>query len=293
MESTCSGRLSHVSSQPAMLPTSHSILGRDKRLPLDTWNQSGLQENVFGKSMFYVWFIQKSSSTNSIWRRAKKPGSSPWSLKDEDYSRKWRQIKSRNTSNADICNKAVDNVSNNTGGITVELHCRSAETANIGIAIRQTPKSTNVCSMSIARLGSGTAESHGEPRRQHLHLQLRNGQLHNGKRVGARGNLHYLRNGGDSGLLEGISENRREVWTGPHSQYTSVQYSLFTSAERTSRGWLKGQHGSSHPDCISFLCAWKESVIWWCTGLTLCCSLHLTFTTSTSSSSITLPCSAT
>ena len=35
---------------------------------------------------------------------------------------------------------------------------------------------------------------------------------------------------------------RRREWA--HSQYTSVQYSLFTSAERTSRAWLKGQHGS-------------------------------------------------
>ena len=37
---------------------------------------------------------------------------------------------------------------------------------------------------------------------------------------------------------------RRREWA--HSQYTSVQYSLFTSAERTSRAWLKGQHGSSN-----------------------------------------------
>ena len=35
---------------------------------------------------------------------------------------------------------------------------------------------------------------------------------------------------------------RSREWA--HSQYTSVQYSLFTSAERTSRAWLKGQHGS-------------------------------------------------
>ena len=34
-----------------------------------------------------------------------------------------------------------------------------------------------------------------------------------------------------------------------HSQCTSVQYSLFTSAERTSRAWLKSQHGSSNTDC--------------------------------------------
>ena len=48
VESNFCGRLSHVSSQPAMIPSSRSMLSRDKRLPLDAWNQSGLQENVFG-----------------------------------------------------------------------------------------------------------------------------------------------------------------------------------------------------------------------------------------------------
>ena len=48
VESNCSGRLSHVSSQLVMIPSSRSLLSRDKRLPLDIWNQSGLQENVFG-----------------------------------------------------------------------------------------------------------------------------------------------------------------------------------------------------------------------------------------------------
>ena len=48
VESNFCGRLSHVSSQPVMIPSSRSLPGRDKRLPLDTWNQSGLQENVFG-----------------------------------------------------------------------------------------------------------------------------------------------------------------------------------------------------------------------------------------------------
>ena len=47
LESNCGGRLSHVSSQPVVIPSSRSLLSRDKRLPLDTWNQSGLQENVF------------------------------------------------------------------------------------------------------------------------------------------------------------------------------------------------------------------------------------------------------
>ena len=48
VESNYSGRLSYVSSQPAMIPSSRSMLSRDKRLPLDAWNTSGLQENVFG-----------------------------------------------------------------------------------------------------------------------------------------------------------------------------------------------------------------------------------------------------
>ena len=44
VESNYSGRLSYVSSQHAMIPSSRSMLSRDKRLPLDTWNTSGLQE---------------------------------------------------------------------------------------------------------------------------------------------------------------------------------------------------------------------------------------------------------
>ena len=48
VESYFGGRLSHVSSQLATIPSSLSMLRRDKRLPFDTWNTSGLQENVFG-----------------------------------------------------------------------------------------------------------------------------------------------------------------------------------------------------------------------------------------------------
>ena len=36
VESNSSGRLSHVSSQPVMIPSSRSLLSRDKRLPPDT-----------------------------------------------------------------------------------------------------------------------------------------------------------------------------------------------------------------------------------------------------------------
>ena len=53
-----------------------------------------------------------------------------------------------------------------------------------------------------------------------------------------------------------------------HSQYTSVQYSLFTSG-----GTNTTRFAQVITDCISSLCAWKESVIWCCTCLPLCCSL--------------------
>ena len=52
VESNHSGRLSYGGSQPAAIPSSRSMLSRDKRLPLDIWNTSGLQENVFGNQFF-------------------------------------------------------------------------------------------------------------------------------------------------------------------------------------------------------------------------------------------------
>ena len=48
VESNHSGRLSYEPSQPAAIPSSRSVLSRDKRLSFDTWITSGLQEFVFG-----------------------------------------------------------------------------------------------------------------------------------------------------------------------------------------------------------------------------------------------------
>ena len=89
--------------------------------------------------------------------------------------------------------------------------------------------------MSIGKQDVGSTESHGQTRRQHLHLQL-----HNGKRVGAHGNSHHLRNGGDFGFLERIPENRRaSVDSTLINVAHTAQYSLLTSAERTPRAWIK------------------------------------------------------
>ena len=48
------GKHSHVHSQPSGIPSPRSMPSCDRRLPLDTWNPSGQQENVFAnpRSMF-------------------------------------------------------------------------------------------------------------------------------------------------------------------------------------------------------------------------------------------------
>ena len=54
VDSNPSGRWSYVPSQPAAIPSSRSTLSRDKRLPLDTWNTCGLEENVYGNQFSTV-----------------------------------------------------------------------------------------------------------------------------------------------------------------------------------------------------------------------------------------------
>ena len=43
-------KLSHVPSQPAVVPSPRSMLSRDRSMPFDTWNLSDTQGNVFGNS---------------------------------------------------------------------------------------------------------------------------------------------------------------------------------------------------------------------------------------------------
>ena len=49
-----------------MIPSSRSVLSRDKRLPLDTWNASGLQENVFGDHFSTFDSPPRSSERESV-----------------------------------------------------------------------------------------------------------------------------------------------------------------------------------------------------------------------------------
>ena len=106
-ESNYSARLSHVSNQPVMIPSSR-LLSRDKRLPLDTWNQSEVQENVFG-NQFSTFdsprdFPQSTSSNDVQRNREAAPGDPKvkTSLTSEDGQKLWRN------STADVCVKTVD-----------------------------------------------------------------------------------------------------------------------------------------------------------------------------------------
>ena len=107
-------------------------------------------------------------------------------------------------------------------------------------------------------------------------------KLHCGRRVGAHGIPHQLTNDGDFGFLSENPENRRGVCRQvSHSQYTSVQYSLFTSTERP-------HIALGLRIALSSWCSWKES-----SHLVFSMShpwlSHLLLTTSTSTSSFALP----
>ena len=142
VESNFHGWLSHVSSQPAMIPSSRSMLSRDKRLPLDTWNQSGLQENVYGNQF---------STFDS-------PRDHPQRILSDNVQRNQDAVpeagrtKTVHTSE-DRLNYGTIPMPTfaprpwmfyNAARITAELHGRTAKTANIGIAFRQIPHSTIV-----------------------------------------------------------------------------------------------------------------------------------------------------
>ena len=145
VESNYSGRLSHISGQLVLIPSSRSMFSRDRRMPLDSCNQSGLQENVVENQFSTVdsprYHPQRSQSDDVQRNREAVLGAGRTKT---THSSEDRQNQGRHNSNADLCNKAVDFEFYNTGGITAELHRRTAKTANIGTAIRQIPSSTVV-----------------------------------------------------------------------------------------------------------------------------------------------------
>ena len=65
LESICSGKLSHVPSQPAVVPSPRAMSSRDQSLRPDTWNMSRTHGNVFWQSTCSNRFITDTSSRNS------------------------------------------------------------------------------------------------------------------------------------------------------------------------------------------------------------------------------------
>ena len=119
-----------------MIPSSRSLLSRDKRLPLNTWNQSGVQENVF----------ENRFSTFDSPRDLPQRDSCllPDSLqRHREAIPHQRTVKASPTDKimADFCVESDDYQSYNTGGITAELCGRTAKTADVGITIGQIPYS--------------------------------------------------------------------------------------------------------------------------------------------------------
>ena len=82
VKSDHSGRLSYVPSQPAVIPSSRAMLSRDTLLPLDTWNTSGSQENVFGNQFSTFDPSQNHHQENSLWRITKRTRISSTSHRD-------------------------------------------------------------------------------------------------------------------------------------------------------------------------------------------------------------------
>ena len=89
VEPNCCGRLSHVSSQPEMIPSSRSLLSRDE---VAAWYMESVWSTGerFWKSIFYAWCTSRFSSKKFIWRRAKKSRSIPWRSEGKNKSDKWR-----------------------------------------------------------------------------------------------------------------------------------------------------------------------------------------------------------
>ena len=84
--------------------------------------------------------IEKSSSKISIWRRAMKPRSSLWSMKTKTSHTSEDRLNQGTISMPTFATKPLTTSSIcSAGGITAELHGRTAKTANIRIASRQIP----------------------------------------------------------------------------------------------------------------------------------------------------------
>ena len=106
------------------------MLSRDKRLPLDTWNASGPQEN--GLVINFLHLIRPPNHYQGI-HHSTTPGATgsvPVHIGTTTL------VARGEDQNADICKKAVDHEFIIAGGDSAEFYDWTAKTANIGTAAR-------------------------------------------------------------------------------------------------------------------------------------------------------------
>ena len=107
-----SGKISHVSSQLARIPSERAMPSCDRRLPLDTWHRSGSQENVFANprstfesSQTPCRGIHHFATSSAAGEACGKRGRTNW----------------KHNPNADICKKAADHERLYASGYSTEV----------------------------------------------------------------------------------------------------------------------------------------------------------------------------
>ena len=130
MESNFSGNFSHVPSQPAGIPSPRSMLSCDKRLPPDTWNPLGLQENVFVNPRSTLESLQIPYRGIHPFMTPSAAGEAPRKTCD-----KRGRTNRKHNSNADFCKKAADHELLYSCGYSTEFYGGRAKTAGIGTSI--------------------------------------------------------------------------------------------------------------------------------------------------------------
>ena len=144
VESNDSVRLSHVPSQPEVIPSSSSMLSRDKRLPFVTWNAPGLQENVFG-NQFSTFGSPRHPSQGihfGVAHKTQRESESVPRAIGRGTSFETDDELNKGTVPMPLFARRPPTTSSSIPAEIPQNSGRTAETANIGAAIRQIPSST-------------------------------------------------------------------------------------------------------------------------------------------------------